>query len=120
MGNSTIRSDNLFREPEGMGLLSFFGSAQVNFKMSRRKTFSTATTEMRMTSIASARSAFVTKRENGFRRMDLAIEFKRTNVRGHKVAKQHIRGTVAVAIPDHYQPFRYDSRSFLFRRDAGF
>jgi hypothetical protein len=61
LGNSTIGSDNPFGEAEGMGLLSFFGSAQVNFKMPQRKTFSTATTEMRMTMIASARFAFVTK-----------------------------------------------------------
>jgi hypothetical protein len=54
LGNSTIRSVNLFREAEGMGLLSFFGSAQVNFKMLRRKTFSTATTEMRVTTIVTA------------------------------------------------------------------
>jgi hypothetical protein len=47
LGNSTIRLANLFKEAEGMGLLSFFGSAQVNFKMLRRKTFSIATTEMR-------------------------------------------------------------------------
>jgi hypothetical protein len=46
LGNSTIRSANLFRETEGMGLLSFFGSAQVNFKMPQRKTFSIATTGM--------------------------------------------------------------------------
>jgi hypothetical protein len=31
MGNSTIRSANLFEEAEGTGLLSFFGSARVNF-----------------------------------------------------------------------------------------
>jgi hypothetical protein len=37
-----------------MGLLSFFGSAQVNFKMARRKTFSTATTEMRVSTIVFA------------------------------------------------------------------
>jgi hypothetical protein len=104
-----------------MGLLSFFGSPQVNFKMPRRKTFSTATTEMpRMPTIVFLRSAFVTKRENGIRRRDIGIEFQRENVRGYKFAGQHIRVTTAVANTDHYQLFRCDSRSFLFRRDAGF
>ncbi|MEY9752260.1 hypothetical protein ABIF65_011697 [Bradyrhizobium japonicum] len=35
------------KRAERMGLLSFFGSAQVNFKMLQRKTFSIATTELR-------------------------------------------------------------------------
>ena len=78
-----------------MGLLSFFGSAQVNFKMLRRKTFSTAPTEMRMSTIVST---------PGVR---LAVK----NLPEQKTA---------VAITNHCKPFRGDSRSFLFRRAAGF
>ena len=51
-----------------MGLLSFFGSAQVNFKMPQRKTFSIATTEMsRLPTIDLVRSAFVTNQDSEFR-----------------------------------------------------
>ena len=46
MGNSTILLRTFLSESaEGMAPLSFFGSAQVNFKMLQRKTFSIATTE---------------------------------------------------------------------------
>ena len=78
-----------------MGLLSFFGSAQVNFKMARRKTFSTATAEMRMSTIVSALC------------VRLAVNIP---------AEQRY----CDAITNHSKPFRRDSRSFLFRRAAGF
>lgn len=78
-----------------MGLLSFFGSAQVNFKITRRKTFSTATTEMRMSTIVSAFG------------VGPAV---------HNLPKQKY----CDAITNHSKPFRADSRSFLFRRDADF
>ena len=78
-----------------MGLLSFFGSAQVNFKMARRKTFSTATTEMRMSTIVSAFGVGLA--------VNILPEQKYCD-----------------AITNHSKPFRRDSRSFLFRRAAGF
>jgi hypothetical protein len=90
LGNSTIRSINLFKEAEGMGLLSFFGSAQVNFKMPERKTFSTATTEMRMSTIVSAFGVGLA--------VNILPEQKYCD-----------------AITNHSKPFRADSRSFLFR-----
>jgi hypothetical protein len=95
LGNSTIGSANLFKEAEGMGLLSFFGSAQVNFKMPQRKTFSIATTQMRMTTIVTA----------------VGVELAMKSLPEQRNA---------VAITNHYQLFRCDSRSFLFRRAAGF
>jgi hypothetical protein len=91
LGNSTIRSANLFKEAEGMGLLSFFGSTQVNFKMPQRKTFSIATTEM------SQPPPIVT-----------ALGVK---VTANSVPEQRI----AVVITNDSKSFRCNSRSFLFR-----
>jgi hypothetical protein len=70
-----------------MGLLSFFGSAQVNFKMARRKTFSTATTEMRMSTIVFALGVRPA--------VNILPEQKYCD-----------------AITNHSKPFRADSRSF--------
>ena len=79
-----------------MVLLSFFGSAQVNFKMLQRKTFSIATTEMsQLPTIVTAP--------------------------GVKVAmKSRPEPRTGIAITKHSKPFRQDSRSFLFRRVDGF
>jgi hypothetical protein len=79
-----------------MGALSFFGSAQVNFKMLQRKTFSMATAEMsQMPTIVAA----------------LSIEIE-------MMSRPEPR--TAIAITEHSKPFRQDSRSFLFRWADGF
>lgn len=90
MGNSTIRLANLFRETEGMGLLSFFGSAQVNFKMPQRKTFSIATT--------------------GMAQVPTIVIALGVNVAMKSLPEQRNRDPIT----NHSKPFRRDSRSFLF------
>lgn len=78
-----------------MGLLSFFGSAQVNFKMLQRKTFSIATTELRqLHTIVTTWS--------------------------HSRNEQHIRvGRERFAITKHSKLFRCDSRSSRFQSADG-
>jgi hypothetical protein len=74
-----------------MGLLSFFGSAQVNLKMPRRKTFSIATTGMSQP--PTIVTAVVVRLA-----MNTAAQAEDCD-----------------AITNHSKPFRCGSRSFLFR-----